>query len=235
MKFKKLSDNKIKCVISREEMQANGIDVGDFLMNQDKTHEFIRGIMEQACEVLDIRPTGSAYSVQMTINAEGDLSLVISPNFEETLKQALTDFKDHLLNLKDSMDDTEIGKALMNMLPGSLAKSKPVDNADKPAEADLAKKYENTPFWCVYNTIDDVIAVAKELQGVAFTEAALYKFDGKYYLKLRTMVDTTKLSSIVLAVSEFGIGVFTEPTDGAYIKEHGRLISADPIAELGCL
>lgn len=255
MKFKKLSDNKIKCIISKEEMEANGIDVGDFLMNQDKTHEFVRDIMKQACDVLGIVPTGSAYSVQMTVNQNGDLSLVITPNFEESLKSVLSEIKDHLLNLKDNLDDAEVGKALADFLPGSLAKEKAKELADKmtnkAATESLSentdsqpekdsdkvgtKKYENIPFWCVYSSIDECIAVAKSLQGLDFNEAELYKFEDKYYLRLRTAVNTTKLSSIVLTVSEFGMGMFTEPTDGAYIKEHGRLISNDPISELGCL
>ena len=241
MKFKKLSDNKIKCIISREEMEANGIDVGDFLVNQEKTHEFIRDIMKQACDVLDIKPMGLAYSVQMTVNPDGDLSLVITPDFGESLRHALTELRDHLSNMKDNMGDAEIGKALSNLVPGSLAKDNVKETVEKAAEIATGvptvevKKYENTPFWCVYNDIDECIAVAKSLQGVEFKETGLYKFENKFYLRLRTAVDSKKLSMIVLTVSEFGIGMFTEPTDGAYIKEHGKLISTDPIGELGCL
>ena len=48
MQFRKISDTKIHCVISQEEMWEKGIEIDDFLDHREKTEEFLREILAEA-------------------------------------------------------------------------------------------------------------------------------------------------------------------------------------------
>ena len=47
MKFRKLDDHKIHCIISQEEMNEKGMRIEDFLDHRDKTEEFLREILAE--------------------------------------------------------------------------------------------------------------------------------------------------------------------------------------------
>lgn len=54
MKFRKLDDHKIHCIISQEEMNEKGMRIEDFLDHRDKTEEFLREILAEAKYELDL-------------------------------------------------------------------------------------------------------------------------------------------------------------------------------------
>ena len=100
MKFKKIGEDKIRCVITKEEMEQNGMELGDFVSDQEKTQSFIRDILAEACETLGIETHAKAYSVQMTVMPQGDVALLISPDSSSGLATAIEDLKKYLTGLQ---------------------------------------------------------------------------------------------------------------------------------------
>ena len=78
MKFKRISEKQIQCLISQEELVEKGIAIDDFLDHRDKTEEFLREVVDEAQDVLDIEEMGHFFSVQMHILKTGNISLIIN-------------------------------------------------------------------------------------------------------------------------------------------------------------
>ena len=78
MKFTKINDSSIRCLISREEMDAQGINIEDLLDDRVKAEEFLRYVLQQARYEVDFVTTGEALNVQLTVMKDGDVSLMIS-------------------------------------------------------------------------------------------------------------------------------------------------------------
>ena len=107
MKFKKIGEDKIRCVITKEEMEMSGMELGDFVSDQEKTQSFIRDILAEACETLGIETHAKAYSVQMTVMPQGDVALLISPDSSSGLATAIEELKKHLTGLQETLSTTK--------------------------------------------------------------------------------------------------------------------------------
>jgi len=232
MKFKKLNDDRIKCVISRQEMEENGIEIGDFLTNQDSTRDFIRDILAQACKALEIEPKGKAYSVQMTVLPDGDLSLIISPDAAANLKDALDILKKQLAGLSETIAGGEEDKeAPLPQYNGESLAQKKQATEIKPGQI----SYGDTPLWCVLPSVESAINMCRELPKFQGVVANLYKYQNEYYMSLRFNLSKRETSGIILVVAEYSTTMFTEDYDGAYIAEQGKLLVADCLEKFACM
>ena len=107
MKFKKISDTTIRCIISQQEMWEKGIEIDDFLDHRDKTEEFLRDIVEQARDELDMDTIGHAFSVQLSVLRSGDISLLIVEDEEGKMQHRLEDFRERLLGFQKIMQEAQ--------------------------------------------------------------------------------------------------------------------------------
>lgn len=91
MKFKRISEKQIQCLISQEELVEKGIAIDDFLDHRDKTEEFLREVVDEAQDVLDIEEMGHFFSVQMHILKTGNISLIINLEGDDGHGESLAD------------------------------------------------------------------------------------------------------------------------------------------------
>lgn len=226
MKFKKLGDDKIKCVITHEEMEQNGIELGDFLGNQEKTQSFIRDILAEACKTLDIEPKGHAYSVQMTVMPQGDVALIISPDVTSNLSGAIDELKKHLASLQESLHDAkaELNNKKLPVADKSEDQGLTLDSVDDRSAKNC---YTDTPLWCIVKDFDAAVKLCREIPKFEGMKSALYKYRGEYYIRMTFDLTRRQVSSIILEIAEYSDQMFTESFDGAFIVEHGKLICDD--------
>ena len=197
MKFKKIGEDKIRCVITKEEMEMSGMELGDFVSDQEKTQSFIRDILAEACETLGIETHAKAYSVQMTVMPQGDVALLISPDSSSGLATAIEELKKHLTGLQETLSTTK-----------NTTGSTPATVAVGPGTADV-------PVLC------------KHLPKYEGMQSALYRYGDDYYIKLNFELTRRQISAVILVLAEFATQMFTESFDGAFLLEHGDLICDD--------
>lgn len=231
MKFKKIGKNKIRCVISKEEMLENGMELGDFVSNHEKTQDFIRNVLAEACETLGIEDKAKAYSVQMTVTPDGDVALLISPDMSSGLEYALERLKKELSDMASSAGDDSDN---ISTGPNSSAKAVPIEKAsgisDKSDE--VTDQYKNTPLWASLPSLDAVIELCRRMPKYDGIDSMLYRFGDDYYLKLNFELSRRQISSIILVVAEYAVSMFTENFDGAFMVEHGKVICKDCVHRL---
>lgn len=227
MKFKKIGEDKIRCVITKEEMEQNGMELGDFVSDQEKTQSFIRDILAEACETLGIETHAKAYSVQMTVMPQGDVALLISPDSSTGLATAIEELKKHLTGLQETLSTTKTP-------PQSAAISaSTADVPVQPAKAitdesdEVTDQYLDTPLWAILDDLDSAILLCKHLPKYDGMKSTLYRYGDDYYIKLNFKLTRRQISAVILVIAEFANQMFTESFDGAFLLEHGDLICED--------
>lgn len=234
MKFKKIGEDKIRCVITKQEMEQNGIELGDFISDQEKTQSFIRDILAEACETLGIETHAKAYSVQMTVMPEGDVALLISPDSSSGLASAIEELKKHLTGLQETLSTTKSDATAK--ITGST-KDVPLTTADKIKDKsdEITSQYMDTPLWAILPDLDAAIELCKRIPKFEGITSALYRYGDDYYIKLNFELSRRQISAIILVVAEFAAQMFTETFDGAFLLEHGQLICDDCVNKLAAI
>ena len=225
MKFKKIGEDKIRCVITKEEMEQNGMELGDFVSDQEKTQSFIRDILAEACETLGIETHAKAYSVQMTVMPQGDVALLISPDSSSGLATAIEELKKHLTGLQETLSTT---KSTPPAISASTA-DVPVQNATalRDDKDEVTDQYLDTPLWAILPDLDASIELCKHIPKYDGIKSSLYRYGDDYYVKLNFKLTRRQISAVILVIAEFASQMFTESFDGAFLLEHGDLICDD--------
>lgn len=231
MKFKKIGEDKIRCVITKEEMEMSGMELGDFVSDQEKTQSFIRDILAEACETLGIETHAKAYSVQMTVMPQGDVALLISPDSSSGLATAIEELKKHLTGLQETLSTTKntTGSTPATVAIGPGTADVPVQKAQTITDDtdEVTAQYLDTPLWAILPDLDAAILLCKHLPKYDGMQSALYRYGDDYYIKLNFELTRRQISAVILVLAEFATQIFTESFDGAFLLEHGDLICDD--------
>ncbi|CBK73043.1 Negative regulator of genetic competence, sporulation and motility [Butyrivibrio fibrisolvens 16/4] len=224
MKFKKIGEDKIRCVITKEEMEQNGMELGDFVSDQEKTQSFIRDILAEACETLGIETHAKAYSVQMTVMPQGDVALLISPDSSSGLATAIEELKKHLTGLQETLSTTKKEQAIS----GSTADVpvQPVQTLRNDKD-EVTSQYLDTPLWAILPSLDASIDLCKHIPKFEGIQSVLYRYGDDYYVKLNFELTRRQISAVILVIAEYASQMFTESFDGAFLLEHGDVICED--------
>ena len=97
MKFQKMNQNTIKCVLSEQELRDNGLDVYELLNNEDKTRIFMQGVFEAAQREMGDKSGGRFASMEITLLPNKDVELTLSKSSEQDIIRSL----EHIKSLAD--------------------------------------------------------------------------------------------------------------------------------------
>lgn len=241
MRFRKISDTKIHCVISQEEMWEKGIEIDDFLDHREKTEEFLREILSEAKYELDLKDMGHFFSVQMSVMPEGDVSLVISGEKAEDMEGALSEFGKKLQDFKEIMSQAK--KQLEEKNNIKTATDKKGDEIQKDVkeeelvggEAALTDMLKR-PLWVKIPSMDRCIRLAKMLEKTGELESAWYKYRDDYYFCLTLKQGEHQVAGIILLLSELAEEIFTDDQGGDLLREHAEcLLSSEAVQTIAIL
>ncbi len=89
MRFTRLDDNSIRCVISGEEMDEHGIRIDDLMDDRDKAESFLRYVLEEADEELGFKTESDSVNVQVSILPSGDIAMMITDDTQSAIEHML--------------------------------------------------------------------------------------------------------------------------------------------------
>lgn len=96
MKFQRINDDTIRCIVYKQDMQEFGIVLEDFFKNKGKVHEFLHEIVERAEQEIGYTPKEGMLSMQIIPINPNTLSITFSENSGES-------YEDIMKNLKDTI------------------------------------------------------------------------------------------------------------------------------------
>ncbi|MBK5442386.1 MULTISPECIES: genetic competence negative regulator [Peribacillus] len=160
MKLERLTNNKIKIFLTLDDLIDRGITKEDILGNSLKVHKLFQDMVEEACEELSFKMSGSIAIEIFSLPAQG-LIIIVTKEEEELLTE-----EEEFLDLQVKIDD----------FPHILY---------------------------VFNEFEDIVQLSHRLSYHGLLNSTLYHYEGRYYLLIENVKDTTYDTVISLA-AEYG-------------------------------
>ena len=97
MKFQRINEDTIRCIVYKQDMQEYGIVLEDFFKNKSKIHDFLHEIVERAEQEVGYTPKEGMLSMQIIPINPNTISITFSENMNEN-------YNDMINNIRDSVE-----------------------------------------------------------------------------------------------------------------------------------
>ena len=209
MKYKKINDATVQCIVSADDMSEYGLTLSDIFERNERGEEFLRDIIERAHE-----------EVGYQIN-NGNIAMQITPLKDNGLVVTFTDegpaaFKEMLHNLKEVLQEFSAE------LAGQEERERSRVAAQKAGEYD-----ENRRMF-VFASMHETMQYAATIPNTYSVKSHLYKEGGDYYLVLeKNRLSYKAFNRISAQAVEFGNLIAVSEERMQYLEEHGERLIAD--------
>ncbi len=214
MKFKRISPDTVRCIISQDELMENGLDMEDLMSNSGRTEEFLRKMLALAEQEVGFKVQGGPLTIQVATLPENQLVFTFSEKQPgETFRELLESLRSAMNGLPETGEDTK----------------KQLAGATQPDESGQAKEHET--YLLEFSDMDALggfcgsIALPEEPQQVPESSLYFLKDTGCYQLILQQgQADRKELCRIVSAATDFLVAASADERQIAYIREHGQCV-----------
>ena len=212
MRFKRISTDTVRCIVSQDELMENGLNMDDFMSNSGRTEEFLRKMLTQAEQEVGFRVQGGPLTIQVAALPENNLALTFSE------KQTGSNFMELLEGLRSAMSNLS-----------DAVNEKVKDKQEGTQGTDPQAGGERDSYLLEFHGMEDLRAfcrnVAEEAEEELGMDSALYYLeeDGIYGLILQKgKMEKKQLCRVVSASMEFLEAASANEMQIAYIQEHGK-------------
>lgn len=200
MIFRKISDRELRCSVSVEEIQANGLEVSDLLKRSDKTYEFFEYLVQEGQEETGFEKSGPMSVEGIFLN--GTLELIFRSVDEEEADR----WEEH--------ESGEVYEAPVPSLPDIDPESGEVLKLVQVRFASAGLLYQ----FC------QLLSFAEKVP------SSLYQADGAYVLVLDLDDCTrSEIGAFCMLANEYGTDSVYGDLQASQIMEHGRHVCDDAV------
>lgn len=210
MRYKKINDATVQCIITAEDMLEYGLTLSDIFERNEKGEGFLRDIIERAHDEVGYIVSGDNITMQITPLQNKGLVVTFT-------NEGPAAFRDILQHLKE-------------VLQGVSAELGRQEEAERrmPVQERLAEQYDENRRMFVFASMHQVMQYAASIPANVSVKSRLYKADDAYYLVLeKNRLSYKMLNKISAEAMEFGSLVAVSEERMEYLEEHGECLIAD--------
>lgn len=212
MRFKRISTDTVRCIVTQDELQENGLEMDDFLANNGRTEDFLRKMIALAEQEVGFKVQGGPLTVQVAVLPENKLALTFSERQAGNLMEILESLRSAVSSLSNAVNEKAKERSAQASVPASKRDLYLLEFAD----------LGSLQAFCA-GLADDI---EQKLQ--MNSELYLLEDENVYCLILRRgEMDEKQICQIMSASIEFMDAVSAHEGQVAYIREHGKLILTD--------
>lgn len=222
MKFKKVNETTVNCIITPEDLKENGIGLDDLFDRKKEAVEFIRRIIMQAANTGQLNLQNEYTSMKIAVLPDHSVSLTLSQDPIES--KAIQEAKEKARRLSGKGSGISVAGSHIP-ISGGARSGNSTDNGDA--------------FVYRFSSIREMAGCCAILAAGTPMDSSLYRESesGIYALLLeRNEQSDASFESLVLCVNEFGRMLGNDAATLAYLKEHAECIlkenAVQSIAEL---
>lgn len=216
MKYKKINDATVQCIITAEDMLEYGLTLSDIFERNEKGEGFLRDIIERAHDEVGYMINGENIAMQITPMQNQGLVVTFT-------NESPAGFRDILQHLKE-------------VLQGVSAELNKHDEAgqQRAIQERLAQEFDENRRMFVFSTLHQVMQYTVSIPTNLSVKSYLYKVDGAYYLVIeRNRLSYKMFNKISAQAVEFGNLIAVSEERMQYLKEHGEcLINGRAVSRL---
>lgn len=209
MKFKRISTDTVRCIVTQDELEANGLAMDDFLANDGRTEEFLRKMIALAEEETGFKVQGGPMTIQVAVLPENTLALTFSEKQGGSLMELLEGLRSAMSNLSEAVNEKTRQKSEEMAVPVEKKDAYLLEFSD----------IRSLQSFCA--------GLASDIEKRLRMNSGLYRLkeEGIYCLILqRGDMGEKEVCQIMAASLEFMDAVSAQESQLAYIKEHGECI-----------
>ena len=219
MKFRKINDTTINCIITQDDLKKHGIDLDDLFDRRKNAVEFIRRIILKAASSVNLNIKNDYTSMRISVLPDQSVSLTISQDPVESAK-----IREH--------------KEMASEQGERKRDDKEVIRHASARRTQLTS--DSGTYVFQFSSVMETAKCCRILASCRGIETSLYfvrETGGAYYLLVAKGTDPSEdYSNIVLSLNEFGSMVSCDEITLAYLKEHSDCIlrsrAAQQISEI---
>ena len=209
MKYKKINEATVQCIISEEDMEEYGLTLADIFERNEKGEGFLRDVVERAHDEVGYRLNGDNIAMQITpIRDEG---LVIT--FSDAGLAGFQNMLEHIKEVLSGMDPESIREAARTL---SNKETRPQNNLE-----DSCRIF-------VFSSINHVLRYCAAIPSELSVRSHLYKAKEFYYLVVeKQRLSKKNFNKISAQAVEFARLISPSEEKLIYLEEHGECLIKD--------
>lgn len=218
MEFSRDEKNRIRCVISEEEIEELGYTVEEIISNGSRTQEFMNRIFDMAEEELQTKFEMGIKTVRADFLSDHTLSLTFSEHpSSEGMLEHIKDIVNGLVNAIPQQKWDEIKAKKGIGLKESLEEKKKSESS-KEEQLRIIVLF-------AFEEMDVLMRFAKQVTLAELPFNDLYKFEDTYFLMMDlSESEEEEVKKISALVDEYATELFVGAEKRAFIYEHGKPI-----------
>ena len=229
MKIEKISDNQIKCTLTRSDLASRQLKISELAYGTEKANNLFRDMMDQANLEFGFDANDLPIMIEAIPVSMDCIILMITkvedPEEVDTRFSSLANLRE--LFSRDGSEDTFASSEVPHdsfLQLGDIARE--------------ALKAVQTPSECLtsFRDLKDVLCYARFVNAVFAGESSLYKSpeNGRYYLVLKpTVTDAGILSYLTASSVEFGTNESASAARIAVLEEHyEKILNGSAVQDL---
>ncbi len=200
MKFSRVNDHTIHCIISKEELEGNGLTLEDIIGRKVDAMQYLHRVVLEAARQEHLKMNTGFTSMQVQARTDGSVILTISnDNPEEPAAE-------------DPMQ--ALREAIETVLSSKERGKSETKESSKPRQ------------YCYrFYALADAAACCRRLPQLARMNTSLWHAkNGDYHMLVASEKEDLLLQKAILAMNEFGTFAETTPEAVAYMMEHETCI-----------
>ena len=253
MKIEKISDNQIRCTLTKEDLDSHQIRISELAYGTDKAKKLFREMMQQAQIEFGFEADNIPLMIEaIPVNGESVILIVTKVEDPEELDTRFSKFSPYKKTKQDTLhfdgaDNIidifqklyeETQKAASQGASSSNKEVKESGASRTSRSTEASESVSNTRKVSVnlirLYTLDDVIAAAHGLDGFYKGVNTLYKDENSLYQLIvhQSSCTAEEFNKVCNILSEYGSGRAFNAAGEAHLKEHGELISRKALQQL---
>lgn len=242
MKFKKIDQYTVRCVLTEEDMIENNIEIEDFFHDRAKVHDFMEILIDKAKDEVGYELNEDVLSMQIMPLPKNGLAITITGKNENDLSKMISEVSNIGEMIEEENDDEENddeGMSFMEQLKNlsSTLSDKQVNREEKVQDRRSALAAMPKAIMVLeFDSMKDVENLCARMAKPKYISSDLYKDECNniYYMifsQKRLRIQT--FSHICGIAIEYGRCKYRDEAGAAFVKEHmTKLIEGNAVFKM---
>ena len=200
MKFKRIDEDTVCCLLTEEDIQDYGLETQDFLMDREKVHGFLETLVEQAKEEVGYESRSGMLAMQIAVLPDNGVAITFSEKEED--------------NVRNMIEQIMNGNKMLDDIAGRFMEER--------EKAEKASRNADSYIYCFENfeTLENFcnrIQIDKPIKSRLYKD----KEKNKFYLLLRKgKLSKKEFEFVEQLASEFAAFISNQNARIMYMEEH---------------
>lgn len=230
MKIERISDNQIRCTLSRSDLDERQIDLSELAYGSEKARHLFHEMIQKAADEVGFNAENVPLMVEAIPLALDSIMLIVTR--VEDPDELDTRFSRFSPYTEEDDEFPDLSELASGLLEGAAALRQLCEaagsagaKADPPEEAPASSSFRLFAF----NSLDEAANAAAALQGAILVHSTLFKDPANrlYYLCIHTSGQEDAFRRTCNTLSEYGVPRRSHTAALAYCEEHCDTVIAN--------